>query len=201
MDLSDLLSRYLQSMMSAFAYPGMPYPGRGAGLGELTHRVCFCSLDCRWLHYRDAADAQLQKRCVRDNDVQQFPARNIPNRYTRDMLIARLDKGYKAHISTVGAVGRSTCMLPGVVHGRTFTTSFTCRLTSAASAMWAMPSSTSEHPAPLTGPRLRCKPRFTFLAMQPQGASKKLRFHTEFHGTKTKCCAHDAVATGASKSS
>ena len=65
--LADLLSRYLQSMMSAFAYPGMQYAGDwGTAVAASRLRVFPVALYCRWFHYGDAADAQLQKRRVLD---------------------------------------------------------------------------------------------------------------------------------------
>eukprot|EP00437_Effrenium_voratum_P008017 CAMPEP_0181438182 /NCGR_PEP_ID=MMETSP1110-20121109/21775_1 /TAXON_ID=174948 /ORGANISM="Symbiodinium sp., Strain CCMP421" /LENGTH=715 /DNA_ID=CAMNT_0023561857 /DNA_START=79 /DNA_END=2226 /DNA_ORIENTATION=- len=96
-----MILAYLQSMMSAFAYPGMPYPG-----GFTTVML-----------------------------------RNIPNRYTRDMLIARLDKGYKNLYDFV-----------------------------------YLPIDFSS----------KCNVGYAFINFRTPGAAH--RFHTEFHGTKTKQC-------------
>eukprot|EP00439_Symbiodinium_sp_Y106_P057841 s6688_g8.t1 len=96
-----MILAYLQSMMSAFAYPGMQYAG-----GFTTVML-----------------------------------RNIPNRYTRDMLIARLDKGYKNLYDFV-----------------------------------YLPIDFSS----------KCNVGYAFINFRTPGAAH--RFHTEFHGTKTKQC-------------
>ena len=86
-----------------------------------------------------------------------FP-RNIPNRYTRDMLIDRLDKGYKVRFVLSEKFLQRSSEFFHVLHDpgtdRISTTSSTYPSTSAASATLVMPSSTSEILLRLTGPSL-----------------------------------------------
>ena len=113
--------------------------------------------------------------------------RNIPNRYTRDMLVARLDKGYKAYGSS-GASEHPIAMPSACVQNLYDFVYLPIDFSSKCNVGYAFINFRTPSAAH------RPTQRKTFRTFEAVKMSSARRFHNEFHMTKTKCCTQEHIS-------